>query len=93
MKRVRVWVSGDVQGVGFRWWVSRSAAHLDLTGSAINLWDGRVEVDAQGRDTDVDELVRLLTQQPAPPGRPGRVRRARVQPEAVDPALTRFGIN
>lgn len=92
MKRVRVWVEGTVQGVGFRWWVGRAAQHLDLVGSASNLWDGRVEVDAQGRDSDVDELVRLLTEIPAPPGRPGRVRRARVQRETVDPTLTGFGL-
>lgn len=92
MKRVRVWVDGSVQGVGFRWWVGRVAEHLDLVGSASNLWDGRVEVVAQGREADVDELVRLLTELPAPPGRPGRVRRSHVQPETVDPTLRGFGL-
>ena len=46
--RVTALVSGQVQGVGFRYWVRRRAEPLGLAGSATNLRDGRVEVVAEG---------------------------------------------
>ncbi|MGE5143344.1 MAG: acylphosphatase [Acidobacteriota bacterium] len=48
MNAVRYIVSGRVQGVGFRWFVMREAARLDLSGYVRNLPDGTVEVVAQG---------------------------------------------
>jgi len=45
---VRFLVTGRVQGVGFRYFVSRCSRELNLTGWAKNLADGRVEVVAQG---------------------------------------------
>ncbi|OIV36739.1 acylphosphatase [Mangrovactinospora gilvigrisea] len=43
------WVRGRVQGVGFRWWTRVRALEIGgLTGSASNLADGRVQVDAYG---------------------------------------------
>ena len=48
MDAVRYIVSGRVQGVGFRWFVMREAARLDLAGYVRNLPDGTVEVVAQG---------------------------------------------
>lgn len=48
MNAVRYVVSGRVQGVGFRWFVMREAARLDLAGYVRNLPDGTVEVVAQG---------------------------------------------
>jgi len=41
-------VSGTVQGVGFRYFASRVARQLGLTGYAKNLRDGSVEVYAIG---------------------------------------------
>lgn len=56
--QLHLFVSGLVQGVGFRYFVQRSAVLLNLTGWARNLWDGRVEIVAEGRRAD---LARLLT--------------------------------
>ncbi|WP_214408234.1 acylphosphatase [Pseudonocardia lacus] len=46
--RLIAWVSGRVQGVGFRWWTRSRALELGLVGSARNLPDGRVAVVAEG---------------------------------------------
>jgi acylphosphatase len=44
----RYYVSGIVQGVGYRYFVQRVASRLGLVGYAKNLRDGRVEVYAVG---------------------------------------------
>jgi acylphosphatase len=46
----RYFVSGTVQGVGFRYFVERAARHLKISGYVRNLMDGRVEVYAIGDD-------------------------------------------
>ena len=58
-------VSGQVQGVGFRWFVHRHAARLRLSGWAENLPDGRVEVVASGPDETLAELEGLLRRGPS----------------------------
>jgi len=67
--RLTAWVRGQVQGVGFRWWVRARALELGLTGSATNLSDRRVEVVAEGSRTACERLLGLLRG----PGTPGRV--------------------
>ncbi len=58
----RFLVAGQVQGVGFRWYVARHARGLGLGGYARNLADGRVEVVATGGDAATmarfEELLR-----------------------------------
>jgi len=44
----RYFVSGIVQGVGFRFFAQRTAYRLGISGYARNLFDGRVEVFAMG---------------------------------------------
>ena len=56
-KRVHVFVSGDVQGVGFRWFCREMAMGERLTGFVRNLPDGRVEATFEGPDEAVDRLV------------------------------------
>ncbi|MGH7567473.1 MAG: acylphosphatase [Gemmatimonadales bacterium] len=58
-------VRGQVQGVGFRWFVWRLAERLKLRGFARNLADGSVEVVAAGTDDGLAELERALGQGPA----------------------------
>lgn len=66
-------VTGHVQGVGFRWWTRSRALELGLAGYAKNLRDGRVEVVAEGEQADVDKLLALLEEQPSTAKRPGEV--------------------
>ncbi|MFC3806283.1 acylphosphatase [Terrabacter sp. MAHUQ-38] len=71
--RVTIFVRGTVQGVGFRWWTRAQALELGLVGHARNTADGRVEVVAQGRATDVARLEELLREHPTTTRRPGYV--------------------
>lgn len=64
--RVAVTVMGDVQGVGFRWFVIRQAAALGLVGWVVNAADGSVRLEAEGEPEAVDRLVSLARQ--GPPG-------------------------
>jgi acylphosphatase len=49
-------ISGEVQGVGYRFFVQRAAARHQVVGYVRNLDDGRVEVVAQGSRKDIDAL-------------------------------------
>jgi acylphosphatase len=62
--RVTAWVSGAVQGVGFRWWTRSRALELGLVGTATNLPDSRVEVVAEGPRAACEQLLVLLAEQP-----------------------------
>jgi len=65
--RLSATVIGQVQGVGFRWWVRTAADRLGLTGWVMNDPDERsVELVAEGPSAALDELERLLRQ--GPPG-------------------------
>jgi acylphosphatase len=57
VKRVRVLVSGRVQGVFFRWTCASLARGRGLGGFVRNLPDGRVEAAFEGADEDVDAMV------------------------------------
>ena len=70
--RLTAWVRGRVQGVGFRWWVRSRALELGLVGSATNLDDGRVQVDAEGPRQACERLLAMLSG-PSTLGRPGLV--------------------
>ncbi|MEA1912453.1 MAG: acylphosphatase [candidate division WOR-3 bacterium] len=58
MKRIHLWVSGFVQGIGFRSFVMRKANGLGIGGWVKNLPDGRVEIVGEGEDWKLKEFVR-----------------------------------
>jgi acylphosphatase len=60
----RFFVSGRVQGVGFRFFVERTAANLAVGGYVRNLFDGRVEVYAIGSTEQMDALKSALQRGP-----------------------------
>jgi acylphosphatase len=47
-------VSGEVQGVGFRFFTQRVAAHHQVVGYVRNLPDGRVEAYAEGTPESIE---------------------------------------
>ena len=55
--RRKVYFSGKVQGVGFRYTVMRLAANLDVTGFVRNLPDRRVQLVAEGAGGEIDPLL------------------------------------
>jgi acylphosphatase len=75
----RFWVSGRVQGVGFRWAAVQAADELGLTGRARNLADGRVEIAAVGEPQRLDAFRAWLRR--GPPG----ARVAGVEEEEISP--------
>ena len=62
---LRFFISGRVQGVGFRWFVARQAGSLGVQGYVRNLGDGRVEVLAQGNPEELERLESHLARGPA----------------------------
>lgn len=57
-------VHGEVQGVGFRYFVQRRAEEMGLAGWVRNLPDGSVEVVAEGGRAALGRLLELLGQGP-----------------------------
>ncbi len=57
MKRMRVIISGRVQGVFFRAHTRETAMALKLTGWVRNLHDGSVEAVFEGEDTNVQTML------------------------------------
>lgn len=64
-----------MQGVGFRYTVTRLAAHFPIAGTVRNLASGAVEVDAEGDDEAVDGFIDAVLRNPPPSGRVDRVER------------------
>lgn len=61
MERTHFFVSGIVQGVGFRWYAAEIARALPLSGGFVrNLPDGRVEIAAEGAPAVLAEFERRL---------------------------------
>ena len=58
-------VSGDVQGVGFRFFTQRVAARHQVVGYVRNLADGRVEALAEGSPEGVEGFKHDISAGPA----------------------------
>ena len=57
LKRLHIFYSGRVQGVGFRFTVETTAVALRLTGWVRNLRDGRVEAVVEGQEPKLHEFL------------------------------------
>ncbi|MFI5058761.1 MAG: acylphosphatase [Candidatus Acidiferrales bacterium] len=77
----RYFVSGMVQGVGFRFYAQRAAEKLRLSGYVRNLRDGRVEVYALGT-TEQLAAMRVALERGA---RFSSVTEVREEPAQTDP--------
>ena len=86
--RLQAIVHGRVQGVSFRYYTQRRARELGLTGYVRNVWDGTVEVVAEGQRADLDELLAFVRTGP----RAAFVTRVDVQWPAPSGAFDRFEV-
>lgn len=59
-KRFKIIVKGFVQGVGYRYFCYKKAIEYNLKGYAKNLYDGSVEVVAEGEEGMIKEFIRDL---------------------------------
>ena len=57
---MHIYYSGRVQGVGFRYAAKRTAAGFDVTGTVRNLLDGRVELTAEGSESELKEFRQAI---------------------------------
>lgn len=55
---VHIIVQGSVQGVGFRYFVYKAATQYQLKGFVANLFDGNVEIEAEGERSLIDQLLK-----------------------------------
>ena len=88
MRARKFWISGQVQGVGYRYFAIRAARELGLNGWVRNLSDGRVEAYAAGPARLLEDFeARLRLGPPA-----GEVRGVEVEDSAVDARIEGFDI-
>lgn len=57
MKAVCIRVSGVVQGVGYRYFITRVARRLGITGYVKNLYNGEVEIVAEGEEGPLNQVI------------------------------------
>ena len=61
----KIIVQGRVQGVGYRWFSMQIAQQLGIKGYVKNLFNGDVEVFAQGDDASVQQFIDQLRKGPS----------------------------
>ncbi len=64
MRRVKMIVSGKVQGVGYRYYVKEQAKHYGIKGYVRNLPGGDVEIDAEGDRNSLNYFIINCTKGP-----------------------------
>ncbi len=75
----RFTISGEVQGVGFRFFTQRIAARHQVTGYVRNLADGRVETLAEGTSENIESFKHDISTGP------GHARVEKVEEESIEP--------
>lgn len=64
MKRVRVFIWGNVQGKNFRNSIKEKAVMMDITGYVRNKDDGSVMAVFEGDEDDIDEVIDFCREGP-----------------------------
>jgi acylphosphatase len=88
MRKVKILVSGRVQGVYFRLFTQNKAKHFAVKGTVRNLPDGRVEIIAEAEPIIIDKFIQWCRKGPVT----ARVDHVEVTELEPDEALTSFDI-
>lgn len=64
MKRAHIFISGRVQGVGFRHFTTVNARKYSVGGWVKNLPDGRVEAIFEGEEASVEQMIEACREGP-----------------------------
>lgn len=83
MKRLRIHVSGKVQGVFYRATAQAKAKELSLNGWVKNEEDGSVLIEAEGEEQKLDKMVEWCRQGPGA-AQVNAVETEEIQPEGVN---------
>jgi len=79
--------SGRVQGVGFRYQTLQIAREFEVAGFVTNLPDGRVLVEAEGKDVELDDFIAAIESQMQ-----GYIRKTERRRETRNPQFVGFTI-
>jgi acylphosphatase len=88
IRKVKILVSGRVQGVYFRLFTQNKAKHFAIKGSAKNLPDGRVEIIAEAENMAIEKFIKWCHKGPIT----ARVDHVEVTELQPDELLTSFEI-
>ncbi|MGX7030989.1 acylphosphatase [Vagococcus zengguangii] len=69
MKKLRINVSGRVQGVGFRYMTKMVADQLGVYGTVRNELDGSVTIEAIADNVTMEKFLTAVKNSPSPSGR------------------------
>ncbi len=86
--RAHIWVTGRVQGVGYRAFAQRIGQQAGLQGGVRNLDDGRVEIEVEGPPRDIEAFVERM--KTGPPS--SRVQHVEIKWEPPTERVTDFRI-
>jgi len=62
--RMRILIDGRLQGINFRYNTQRQARLLGLGGFVRTLSDGRIEIEVQGQEHQVNQLLVWCQEEP-----------------------------
>ena len=88
LRRVKLLVSGRVQGVYFRMFTQKKAKQLGINGYVRNLEDGRVEIIAEAESELLDKMIAWAHKGPIT----ARVDQVESEDFLFDEAFTTFDI-
>ena len=60
MKTLEIYITGRVQKVGFRACIRKIASDLNITGTVLNLPDGRVQIYASGVSIVLEKFTSMI---------------------------------
>lgn len=63
-KRMRIIIEGRFQGMNFRYHTQQQAKKFGVGGFIRTLSDGRIEIDMQGTDEQIEQMLTWCQQEP-----------------------------